>query len=132
MEAEINSPLCKLRPGRDLHPRDRMVPDALGNGISRRYRRRHSDNALASHLLGEWQTLSVRFLGVFFAGRLVAHLYSEHGLALGTAEVTAVDPVDLVSLDKEVTPIGRPARISLHLEDWNGLDRGSLQEVQVQ
>jgi hypothetical protein len=34
-------------------------------------------------------------------------------------------------MDTEVTPPAKPSRISLHLEDENGLDRGSLQEVSV-
>jgi hypothetical protein len=69
--------------------------------------------------------------GVFFAGRLVAHVYNEHGAELDSLPVTDVEPVELVSLETEIAPPQKPARISLHLEDWNGLDHGSLQEVQV-
>jgi hypothetical protein len=69
--------------------------------------------------------------GVFFAGRLVAHFYDEHGLSQGSVIMAPVDPVEAVSLETEIAPPGKPARISLHLEDGNGLDRGSLQEVQV-
>jgi len=70
--------------------------------------------------------------GVFFAGRLVAHLYDEHGISVGTIPLTQVDPADLVVLKTELTPPAKPSRISLHLEDANGLDRGSLHEVQVE
>ena len=69
--------------------------------------------------------------GVFFAGRLVAHLYDEHGASVGIMPLIQVDPTDLVQLDKELTPPAKSARISLHLEDAQGLDRGALQEVQV-
>jgi hypothetical protein len=69
--------------------------------------------------------------GVFFAGRLVAHFYSEHGAQLDSVPVANVDPAELVSLETEIAVSGKPARISLHLEDWNGLDRGSLQEIPV-
>ena len=69
--------------------------------------------------------------GVFFAGRLVAHFYDEHGSSLGSATMATVDPVEVVSLETEIALREEPARISLHLEDGNGLDRGSLQEVQV-
>jgi len=62
---------------------------------------------------------------------LVAHLYNEHGASLGTMPLTQVDPSDLVVLETDLTPPAKPARISLHLEDGNGLDRGSLQEVPV-
>jgi hypothetical protein len=69
--------------------------------------------------------------GVFFAGRLVAHFYNEHGVSLGTVPVTQVDPAVLVQVEEESTPPPKTSRISLHLEDRNGLDRGSLQEVLV-
>jgi hypothetical protein len=42
-----------------------------------------------------------------------------------------VSPTDLASVGMEITPPGRSARVSLHLEDRKGLDRGSLQEVPV-
>jgi len=70
--------------------------------------------------------------GVFFAGHLVAHLYDEHGTSVGTTPLAQVDPANLVVLETELTPAAKPSRISLHLEDANGLDRGSLQEVQVE
>ncbi|HZC24708.1 MAG TPA: hypothetical protein VE866_15310, partial [Candidatus Binatia bacterium] len=69
--------------------------------------------------------------GVFFAGRLVAHLYSEHGFSLGTMPLAQVDPTELVVLETELTPSEKPTRISIHLEDPNGLDRGSLQEIPI-
>jgi len=42
-----------------------------------------------------------------------------------------VDPIELVVLETELTPPAKSSRISLHLEDGNGLDRGSLHEVSV-
>jgi hypothetical protein len=62
---------------------------------------------------------------------LVAHFYDEHGGSVATMPLTEVDPTTLVELETELTPSAKPARISLHLEDGNGLDRGSLQEVSV-
>jgi hypothetical protein len=75
--------------------------------------------------------LSASF-GVFFAGRLVAHFYNQHGGILGTLPVAAVNPSEPVVLETEVSSPGKPARLSLHLEDENGLDRGSLQEVKIE
>jgi len=43
--------------------------------------------------------------------------------------VKDVDPVELVELETEIVPSEKAARISLHVEDGTGLDRGSLQEV---
>jgi hypothetical protein len=45
--------------------------------------------------------------------------------------LTDVSPTDLVVLNFEAAPQGKPTRVSLHLEDQNGLDRGALQEVPI-
>ena len=45
--------------------------------------------------------------------------------------VKDVDPVELVGLETEVAPSEKTTRISLHLEDGNGLDRGALGEIPV-
>jgi hypothetical protein len=131
LEAEINSPLCRLRAGESCDLETEWLPTRAGSefhsvtdaGVVLRPLR-------ATRLENGKIGLSGSF-GVFFAGRLVAHFYDEHGSSLGTAAIAAVDPVEAVSLETEIAPPGKPARISLHLEDGNGLDLGSLQEVQV-
>jgi hypothetical protein len=131
LEAEINSPLVQLRPGetRDLDTEwfptratteFRGVEDA---GVV--VRPLQATRLESGHL-----RLSGSF-GVFFTGRFVAHFYDEHGGVLGTAPVIQVDPAELVQLEMELVPPAKSSRISLHLEDGNGLDRGSLQEVPV-
>ena len=69
--------------------------------------------------------------GVFFAGKLVARLYGEHGGNLGTMPVIDVKPTEAVSLDQEISCPEKTVRLSLHL-DSSGTDRGSLQEVRVE
>jgi hypothetical protein len=69
--------------------------------------------------------------GIFFPGKLVGHLYNEHGSSTGTLSLAEVSPANLVVLDMETAPQGKPTRISLHLEDQAGLDRGALQEVPI-
>jgi hypothetical protein len=68
---------------------------------------------------------------VFYAGRLIAHFYDERGSGLATIQVAEVNPAELVDLAKEITPSGKAARVSLHLVDNTGLDRGPLQEVPI-
>jgi hypothetical protein len=70
--------------------------------------------------------------GVFFSGKLVARLYNQHGAAIGTVPVADVDPAELAPLAIEISATGNPGRVSLHLEDKNGLDRGALGEVRVE
>ena len=131
LEAEINSPLCRLRPGEicDLETEwfptrvDSEFHGATDAGVVVRPLR-------AIRLESGKIKLSGAF-GAFFPGRLVAHLYNEHGAELDTVLVKEVDPAELVWLEIEISPAEKPTRVSLHLEDWSGLDRGSLQEVKV-
>jgi hypothetical protein len=69
--------------------------------------------------------------GVFFPGRLVAYFYNEHGSITGTLPLAEVSPSNLVVLETEAVPQGKPTRVSLHAEDQGGLDRGALQEVPI-
>ena len=131
VEAEINSPLCRLRPGEFCNLETDWFPTRVEGefhgvtdaGIVVRPLR-------ATRLESGKIKLSGAF-GVFFPGRLVAHLYNEHGAPVDIVPVKDVDPVELVGLETEIAPSEKTARISLHLEDWNGLDRGSLQEGRV-
>jgi len=131
LEAEINNPLVQLRPGETRDLDTEWFPTRAGgefHGVQEAgivVRPLH-----ATRLETGGIRLSGSF-GVFFAGRLVAHLYDEHGTSIGTMPLTQVDPAELVLLETDLTPPAKPARISLHLEDGNGLDRGSLQEVPV-
>jgi hypothetical protein len=131
LEAEINSPLCRLRPGDSCNLETEWFPARVESEFHGA-----SDAGMivrplrASRLESGKIKLSGAF-GVFFAGRLVARLYNEHGAELDSVRVRDVDPVEVVALETEIAPEGKPARISLHVEDWNGLDRGSLGEVSV-
>jgi hypothetical protein len=69
--------------------------------------------------------------GVFYPGRAIARFYDEHGRSVGIAPVIEVDPSKAVSLDTEISPPTKAARLSIHLLDESGTDRGALQEVQV-
>ena len=131
LEAEINSPLVQLRPGESRDLDTEWFPTRAGSEF-------HGVNdagivvrSLQAILLESGRIRLSGSFGVFFTGRLVAHLYNQHGASLGTVPLTQVDPADLVVLETELTPPAKPSRISLHLEDENGLDRGSLQEVGV-
>jgi len=131
MEAEINSPMCRLRPGEACHLGTDWYP-TRANGefrgvtdagiVTRPLQAVSLDNGKVK--------LSGSF-GVFFPGRLVAYFYNEHGSNTGTLRLAEVNPTDLVVLDTETAPQGKPTRVSLHLEDQGGLDRGALQEVPI-
>jgi len=131
MEAELNSPMCRLNPGEecqfdtDWFP-TRTVSDIHGvtdAGILVRALR-------AAQIDGGKVRLTGSF-GVFYAGRLVAHFYDERGAVLGAVQVADVTPTELVDLKTDIAPAGKAARVSLHLVDQNGVDRGPLQEVHI-
>jgi hypothetical protein len=131
LEAEINSPLVQLQPGETRDLDTAWFPTRSGGEFHGVADPGIVVRPLQAMLLENGHIRLVGSFGVFFAGRLVAHLYNGHGAGLGTMSLTQVDPAELVVLDTELTPPAKPSRISLHLEDSNGLDRGSLQEVQV-
>jgi hypothetical protein len=130
LEAELNSPMCKLRAGESCNFDTEWFPTRAGeefHGVT--------DAGILMKPLHATQAngkvrLSGEF-GVFFAGHLVARFYDEHGSFLGIVPIADVSPTDAVSLEKEILPPGKAVRISLHLLDENGLDRGSLNEVQI-
>ncbi|HEY7097838.1 MAG TPA: hypothetical protein VH437_14020 [Terriglobales bacterium] len=132
LEAEINSPMCRLRPGESCSLETEWFPTRVGSefhGVT-------DAGIVVTPLRVAYQEkdkikLTGSF-GVFFAGHLVAHLYDQHGSSLGTVRVAEVDPTAIVSLVTEVTPEKKPSRVSLHLEDENGLDRGAVGEVRVE
>ena len=131
MEAEINSPTCRLRPEEvcqletDWYP-TRADPDFHGvtdPGII-------VDPLQATGLRNGKVKLEGSF-GVFFPGKLLAHFYNDHSSIIATVPVAEVTPAQLVKLNVEAAMEGKPTRLSLHLEDQNGLDRGALTEIPV-
>ena len=112
--------MCRLRPGESCDFETEWFPTRAGSefhgvtdaGILIRPLR-------ATGLENGKIRLSGSF-GVFFSGRLVAHFYDEHGRSLGTMPVEDVNPAEPVSLEKEIVSPGKPARLSLHLEDEHG------------
>ena len=131
MEAELNSPICRLNPGEECQFDTDWFPTRTESeihgvtdpGILVRPLRATQVDSSKVRLTGSF--------GVFYAGRLVAHFYDERGSALGTVQVADVTPTELVDLKTDVTPAGKAARVSLHLMDQNGVDRGQLQEVRI-
>jgi hypothetical protein len=130
LEAELNSPMCMLRSGESCSFSTEWFPTRGGDefhGVT-------EAGILIKPLEARDANDKIKFsgaFGVFFAGHLVAHFYDQHGALLGTTPVAEVSPSEAVSLDKEVTPPGKATRVSLHLIDEAGIDRGALNEVEV-
>ena len=131
LEAEINSPMCRLRPGERCALETEWFPTRSGkefHGVT-------DAGILVQPLRAAVKEngrigLSGSF-GVFYSGRLIAHLYGEHGHALAELPVADVNPDQPVSLETEIASPGKCSRLSIHLVDDNGVDRGAFEEVQV-
>lgn len=131
LEAELNSPMCHLRVGESCTMDTEWFPTRAGtefHGVS--------DAGIlirplkATHAANDAIKLTGAF-GVFYPGHLIAHFYDHRGAGVGTTSIMDVSPTEAVTLEKEI-PAPKAVRVSLHLVDENGLDRGSLQEVRVE
>ena len=133
MEAELNSPMVRLDPGESYNFDTEWFPtraDRDFQGVT--------DAGVILKPLQAVQATSAGKIrlagafGVFFSGELVAHFYEAGGMSMGTQSLTHVDPRNLIVLQTTVTDSGRVGRISVHLVDSKGLDRGALGEVAVE
>jgi hypothetical protein len=131
LEAELNSPLCRLRPGEACTFDTEWFPTRAGNEFHGVADAGIVIRPLQATSLENGKVKVLGSFGVFFSGRLVANFYDEHGRSLGTLPIVDVSPTEPVVLETEIVAPGKPARLSLHLQDENGVDRGSLQEVQI-
>lgn len=131
LEAELNSPMCRLRPNESCTMDTEWFPTRGGSefhGVS------EAGTLVrplkATHLSGDTVQLTGMF-GAFFPGHLSANFYDQHGARVQTTSIMDVNPTEAVTLQKEVTA-PKAARVSLHLIDDRGVDRGALQEVRVE
>jgi hypothetical protein len=130
LEAELNSPMCRLRSGESCTLSTEWFPTRAGMELKSVSNAGIIMRPLECVPANGKMKLTGNF-GVFFSGRLIAHFYDEHGSLLGTVPVANVNPTEPVLLDTEASPSGQAARVSLHLEDESGVDRGALQEVRI-
>jgi hypothetical protein len=68
--------------------------------------------------------------GVFYPGTLVAHLYPRTQED-NTMKVTDVTPTEMVHLQSTIQAPPGTSRVSIHLVDAKGVDRGPLGAVLV-
>jgi hypothetical protein len=133
MEAELNSPMVRLEPGEEFSFDTQWYPTRADEGFQGVTDSGVVLKALraAKEAAGGKIELTGSF-GVLFPGKLVAHFYDGHGMAMGTKAILQVDPRNAVVLQTVVEGPEQTGRISVHLEEANGLDRGALGEVVVE
>ena len=131
LEAELNSPMCHLRPGESCALETEWFPTRAGSDFRGATEAGVFMRPLQASDAGAGRVKLSGSFGVFYSGSLVARLYDEHGRSLGNMPVMNVSPAEPVSLETELSPKSKAARVSLHLLDESGLDRGALGEVSI-
>jgi hypothetical protein len=130
MEAELNSPMAVLGPGESYAFDTTWLPSRLNGDLSTVTEAGLVAQPLVARRNGDKIDLTGTF-GVFYSGELKAFLYSEGGLGTGEVALEAVHPQEAVTLHQSIAAPKKIARVSIHLIDSSGLDRGALGEVFV-
>ncbi|MGC2400389.1 MAG: hypothetical protein WA510_11420 [Acidobacteriaceae bacterium] len=130
METELNSPMALLGPGESYAFDTNWFPARLSGELSTVTEAGLVGTPLAARRKGGEIELSGSF-GVFFPGELRAFLYDEGGFGSSEVPVRPVKPQEPVELHQAVSAAKNITRVSLHLVDSNGVDRGALGEVFV-
>lgn len=130
MEAELNSPVVKLEPGESYAMDTEWRPARMGRDFQTATYAGVVGRPLAASSTAGGIALAGKF-GVFFSGQLEARFYDRGGARLKTLNLREVTPLEMVTLDQTVEAPAGTARVSLHLVDADGLDRGPLGEVSL-
>ena len=129
VEAELNSPLVTLNPGQSYAMDTTWYPTRMTNDFKTTTWSGVIGKPLTATRTADGLVLSGEF-GVYYPGNLVAHLYGTSG-KVTTVELRPVVPTQEVQLQTTIPAPSNIWRVSVHLIDEQGLDRGPLGEVLV-
>lgn len=130
MEAEVNSPMVRLNPGETYALDTHWFPTRSGGDLETVTDAGVVTKALTAATSHEQILLSGSF-GVFFPGSLTAYLFDGQGVRTGIVLLQTVSPLDGVDVHKMIPASPGTARISIHLIDEYGADRGALGEASI-
>jgi hypothetical protein len=130
MEAEINSPMVRLDPGATYAMDTQWFPTRMGSELTTATYAGVVGRPLSAVRTSDDLMLTGSF-GAFFEGYLEVRFYDETGSRVGAKPVQEVRPTELVALQQVIQAPAEATRVSLHLIDRHGSDRGPLGEVTV-
>jgi len=130
MEAELNSPIVRLEPGETYAMDTQWFPTRMGTDLKAATYAGVVGQPLSAINSSSGIVLAGEF-GSFFPGRLELRCYDRGGARLTTAIIQEVTPLEMIHLQQTVQAPAETARVSLHLIDRQGLDRGPLAETLV-
>lgn len=130
MEAEINSPMKRLDPGGSYDFDTWWFPVRASKELRAVTPAGAVLHPLIASISADRLQLSGSF-GVFFAGKLNAHVFDTHGTENNVVELESVDPLHAVELNQTIRVSPGATRVAIHLTDEKGIDRGSLGEAEI-
>jgi Domain of unknown function (DUF4380) len=128
LETEVISPYATLDPGQEYEFTVHWAPTRLPNPIVKPVWAGAISKPLAAEISGNQVTLKGVF-GVFVPGTAEAVFYSAMGEELSRQKLQAVDPRQVVRLDKTVPLPADAFRVSVRVVDAEGQNRGFLGNV---
>jgi hypothetical protein len=130
MEAEINSPMISLDPGASYAMDTRWFPARAGRELKAVTLAGIVERPITANFTREGVYLFGAF-SVFFPGKLSAHIADPQGVEVAVVELQPADPLTAVELNQTI-PVPKGAdSVSIHLNDPEGGDRGSLGEAKI-
>jgi len=130
MEAELNSPMVRLEPGETYAFDTNWFPARATADLKSVTDAGVVNRPLAATVGGKSISLTGSF-GVFFPGNLSAYVFDARGVRTAAVPIQAASPLDLVNVQQPIPGSPGDARVSLHLIDEQGVDRGSLSEATI-
>jgi len=130
LETEVLSPYAKLDPGEEYSFPVYWSPTSVPNPVRDAVWAGAISEPLTGRL-GAGQVSLKGVFGVFTPGTLVANFYSEMGEELGQETLQAVDPREVVRLDKSIPVPSGAFRVSVFVKDGEGENCGYLGNVKL-
>jgi len=130
MEAEINSPIVKLKPAETYAFDTKWFPARTAKEFSTVRDAGIIETELSASRKPQSIVLTGKF-GVFVPCTLVAHFYDKNNFLTRNIPLQAADPTKVVNLHQEVPITKSDASGSIHVIDEKGTDRGALGEVAI-
>jgi hypothetical protein len=129
VEAEVNSPMVTLKPGESYAMDTTWYPTRMTDDFKKPTWSGVIGQPLTATRTADGLVLSGEF-GVFYPGTLVAHLHPRTQED-NTMKVVDVSPAEMVHLQSTIQAPPNTSRVSIHVVDAKGVDRGPLGEVFV-
>jgi hypothetical protein len=130
MEAEINSPIVKLKPTETYAFDTKWFPTRAEKELSAVRDAGIVERELSTSRKAQSIVLIGKF-DVFVPCNLVARFYDKNNSLTRNIPLQAADPTKIVNLHQEVPITKSDASVSIHVIDEKGEERGALGEVTI-